>query len=396
MIGGVAIPRGARFVHPRGWASELERRAPFPVNGMEWGRFEHEPEALIEDAKQLVEERTASYKVLLEGNWTVAACVYLAPDRLQHPFGAYLLPSHPEYERRADTPVGAALREVYRTLDARLGELADSCGPQTTVVLMSDHGFRPINRTWNVNRLLQELGFATPARAATGGLRRSSTVRWLAGSRLGFALRRRVNSPSKLDWSRTLAYESTLDGGISLNVRGRESDGVVAASDYERIVSDVGRALLEYVDPATGDHPVARVRLKDELPSGPFLDLAPDVIAEPAPLKDFGHTRELAAWTAWPSGDHRREGIVLASGGRTSGGDLGTRDITDIAATALAFAEAPSGRIDGAPISEIAGRATLRDELAEVSVDRGSRDEAMSEEDDAYVSQHLRDLGYIE
>ena len=397
MIGGVAIPRGASFVHPRAFASELERRAQFPVNGMEWGRYRGDPKGLIEEAARLVEQRTASFQVLLEGTWSVAACVYLAPDRLQHPFGAYLLPSHPEYDRLAETPIAESLREIYRRLDSHLGRLAESCGPDTTTILMSDHGFRPINRTWNVNRLLQELGFATSARGAATSLVRSGTARRVARSRVGSALRRHVRSPAKLDWARTAAYESTLDGGISINLRGREPEGIIDASDYERVRRELQGALLAYRDPESGESPVARVRLKDELAPGPHIDLAPDLIAEPAPLKDFGHTRELAEWTTWPSGDHRREGILLASGGRTSGGELPERHITDIAATAVAFADVPSGPIDGTPIKEIAGRDFIRaDESDETRVDRGRREDAMSEADDAYVEQHLRDLGYIE
>ena len=97
MIGGVAIPRGARFVYPAQWAAELERTAPFPVNGMEWTRFRGRPGALVSEARSYVQRRTASFEALLMGDWALAVCVYVAPDRMQHPFGDRLLPAHPDY-----------------------------------------------------------------------------------------------------------------------------------------------------------------------------------------------------------------------------------------------------------------------------------------------------------
>ncbi len=81
MISGVAVPPGAEYVYPPEWREELNRRAPFPVNGLEWVNGENEPEALLEEARSLIEQRTSSFEVLLDGNWDAAACVYVEPDR---------------------------------------------------------------------------------------------------------------------------------------------------------------------------------------------------------------------------------------------------------------------------------------------------------------------------
>src|SRR5437763_2744373 len=101
MIGGVAIPPRASFVTPADFATELGQRAPFPINGLEWTKFERSPDRLVADARQLVRQRTSSFEVLLEGSWDVAVCVFLAPDRLQHPLGAFLLPTHPLHQQVA-------------------------------------------------------------------------------------------------------------------------------------------------------------------------------------------------------------------------------------------------------------------------------------------------------
>src|SRR5680860_656301 len=45
MISGVAVPPGAEFVYPAEWGRELHRRAPFPVNGLEWVNYRDNPKA---------------------------------------------------------------------------------------------------------------------------------------------------------------------------------------------------------------------------------------------------------------------------------------------------------------------------------------------------------------
>jgi predicted AlkP superfamily phosphohydrolase/phosphomutase len=397
IIGGVAIPHGAPFVLPADWANELERRAPFPTNGMEWTRFRDDPAGLVAEARDLVNRRTASYEVLLEGDWSVAVCVYVAPDRLQHPLGNHLLPSHPDHARLSSTPLAAAVRDVYRALDADIGRLAAAAGGDPTVVLMSDHGFRPVTRLANLTRLLEHLGFAGAARTAraTTSLRRSRLARTVAGTRLGHSIKRRIQAPSTLEWSRTTAYQSVSGGGISINLKGREPGGIVEPADYDRVREAVRDALLAFRDPDTGEPLVDRVRFREELPPGPHGDLAPDLIVSPTRMASFAHTDALVSDAEWPSASHRTRGIILASGGRTVPGPVGDRYIADVAATALAFCDQPTAGLDGRPIEAIAGRgATDRPLEAAVAVERGPS--GMNDEENEAVAQHLRDLGYIE
>jgi predicted AlkP superfamily phosphohydrolase/phosphomutase len=397
MIGGVAIPRGASFVHPPEWAAELQRRAPFPINGLEWNDKRGTPDALLDDAERLIEDRTASFSVLLEGAWSVGACVYLAPDRLQHPFGASLLRNHPGHDSAREGPVAERLRAIYGRLDASLGRLIDTVGSEATVVLMSDHGFRPVTRTWSVDRLLVHLGFArrNVGRGALERVRRSATARSLARTRFGEAMKYRMKAPSGVDWDRALAYESTIDGGISLNLKGREPHGIVDPNDSERICAEVREALLQWRDPDTGERVVDRVWLRHELPPGPHADAGPDLIAETAGLHHFGHPASLVVDTMWPSGDHRREGVLVAAGPGVPHVGSVSHHIADLAPTALAFAGVPLPMLDGTAIAPIAGR-EIATTGASAAVDRVSQATDISAEDEDYVAEHLRGLGYIE
>lgn len=400
MISGVAIPPGTRFVYPDDWAHELKRRAAFPINGMEWTRYKKQPEALVEEAQRFIEERTASFEILLEGRWKVATCVYVAPDRLQHPFGAYLLPSHPDHDALKETMLAESIRGVFRVLDRQIERLRAMAGPNTTTVLMSDHGFRPVSRGWNLGAVLGTLGFAPPRRAAgaINTVRRSSLVSAIAKRRLGRAVKQRVRAPSRIDWKKTVAYQSILGFGVSVNLRGREPNGIVHPRDYERTCEEVRDALLEFKDPETQSAPVGTVLPKEEVYQGRHVDLAPDLVVGSEKLWAFSQIDKTTSWIDWPTGAHRRRGILVASGGRTVSGHLGERDIADIAATALAFCDVSHSSLDGRSIEQIAGREPKVGNRQEIlaSPSNNARPPKLSDEEEESIARHLRSLGYIE
>ncbi|MGE5226964.1 MAG: alkaline phosphatase family protein [Planctomycetaceae bacterium] len=397
MIGGVAIPKGAPFVTPAGWAEELARVAPFPTNGMEWARYAERPEDLVVEARSMVAARTASFEALLEGTWDVAVCVFVAPDRLQHPFGSHLLPSHPAYAELGASPIAQGLREVYAQVDEALGRLRAAAGPQTLTIVLSDHGFRPVANVVSLNRLLQATGFASAGSRAemARSVRRWAPVRRIARSRAGYALKRKVRAPATLDWSKTVAYPAGSGGAVSINLRGREVHGTVAPADHARARAEVAEALLAWRDPRTGEHPVAKVLLREDLPGGEHLDLAPDLIARPAPSWSFGNLGQVTAASVWPSGDHRQEGILVASA--SSVADLGTPSIVDVAPTLLATQGLRAPGLDGSPIGGVvADDEPLDEQQAGAVAAVGSTVGEVSAQEQDEISQHLRDLGYIE
>ena len=397
MIAGVAIPTRAEFVHPKTWGKELEGRAPWPINGMEWTRFRNSPIGLVDEAGRFVEMRTASLEVLLEGEWTVAVCVYVAPDRLQHALGAYLLPSHPDYERLSETRLAEDLRNVYTCLDDGIERLRRAAGQDATVILMSDHGFGPAARAANLIKILQEVGLATPSRMAGAArkARRSFAARAMSRTRAGRTIKGMVKRPSTLDWSRTVAYQSAAGGGVSINLEGREPSGVVAPEDYENAVDDVRDRLTSFVDPQTGEHPIAEVLSREKLYSGPYVGLAPDIIVEPRDLWVLSHTDALTAPSDWPSGTHRRDGVFLAVGDGITPGNLGTKQIADVSATALAFCDVTPHGLDGEVVNEVVPN-FLPGKPTRDTVTAARSGVALSGSEQAEIAKHLRDLGYIE
>ena len=400
MISGVAVPPGAEYVFPASWRRELDQLAPFPINGLEWAHAQDDPEGLLSEARSLVQQRTKSFELLLEGDWDAAVCIYVEPDRIQHALGAFVLPAHPDYDQLSGTKLGEEIRDFYRLLDKSTERLIEKAGTNTTVILMSDHGFRPITRQLDLNGLLKSLGFAHAARSAeaTSALRRSFAARALKATRIAAPMRRRVRMPSTLDWSRTRAYKSTTGGGISLNLKGREPHGIVDPRDYETVRSELATALVDFVDPETGDHPIAETYARESLYDGAYLDLAPDLFVRGSALWGMStggsDHKSLSSSTSWPTGRHRRSGILVASGPNITSGQLGTQHLRDLAPTALGLFNLRAEGLDGRPIDEITG--VHGDEVLIQGADRPRERVELTVDENEQIASHLRDLGYIE
>jgi predicted AlkP superfamily phosphohydrolase/phosphomutase len=312
--------------------------------------------------------------------WDVACAVFVSPDRIQHCLLEYVHPGHPRHAEAAASPVAERVVDVYRMLDRELGTLVERTDDTDTVVVMSDHGHQPCTRALNMNRVLEHLGHLQLGRGsglvgllAWGRLRSIARV---AYDKLG--LHGRVAVPTQpVDWAGTVAYTSVVSTGegVSIALRGREPDGRVAPEDYERVRDEVAASLLEFADPDTGAHPIRAVRRKEEVLDGPYLDRAPDLLLEAAPLYSLTHARRMVEEADWLSGDHRPEGVYVAAGPGAAAADGSEISLADFA-----------GMIEAA-----AGLEAAADEQpAEAAAGVFTADEERE------VEERLRGLGYLE
>jgi predicted AlkP superfamily phosphohydrolase/phosphomutase len=378
-IAGGVVPPGATYSHP----ADAGARLGWPINGGSWTTFRNRPEELVAELESLSRRRAEAMRRLLdEERWDVACLVFVSPDRAQHCLLEYVHPGHPEYERASRDPVADRVRDLYRLLDRELGTLLERIDEDDTVVLMSDHGHQPCTRALSMNKVLVHLGFLRFGRGS-GLVNLLAWGRARALARLLYdrlRLHGRVAVPTApIEWTRTRAYTSVVSTGegVSLNLVGREPDGTVARADYERVCGEVAAALLEFTDPDTGAKPIARVLRKEEALRGPYLDRAPDLLLEPAPLYSLTHARAMVEEADWLSGDHRPEGIYVLAGPSAEPGEGPEISLTDYAARiAAGIGLEPDPGWGG------------REEAQPVSV--------LSDEEERQIEERLRGLGYLE
>jgi predicted AlkP superfamily phosphohydrolase/phosphomutase len=92
-----------------------------------------------------------------------------------------------------------------------------------------------------------------------------------------------VGAPPEIDWSRTRAYAVGL-GGIYLNLKGREREGIVQeGTEADQVRKAIQSGLAGLADSATQSTAIRDVRCREELYSGPYAANAPDLLVNFCP-----------------------------------------------------------------------------------------------------------------
>jgi predicted AlkP superfamily phosphohydrolase/phosphomutase len=166
-------------------------------------------------------------------------------------------PSHPAYDAALAAQYGSSLEEFYEQIDQVLGEVMPKVDDNTTLLVLSDHGFAPYRRSFNLNTWLLNNGYVDRKNGASGDLREP------------FA---------DVDWSRTRAYGLGLNG-LYLNLRGREREGIVASgAQADALLREIRQKLLEVRDPKDGSQVITRIDLASEAYQGPYARSGPDAL----------------------------------------------------------------------------------------------------------------------
>jgi len=221
-----------------------------------------------------------------------------ALDLNSHMFWRTLDPAHPLYTPELAREQGDFIPWLYRQMDAVVGRALEWADDRTLLLAVSDHGFGPFRRQFNLNSWLMDNGYA----AGGPGFEREAAS-YFAG----------------IDWSATRAYGLGING-LYLNVRGREQNGIVDPADVDRTASQLAAQLMALRDPDTGARVIQRACRPTEIYSGPCLDRAPDLLVCYAPHYRAGwetilggYPRALFADNRDPwSGDHAIDSLFMS------------------------------------------------------------------------------------
>ncbi len=405
IVAGGVLPKWRPFTHPESLGRELEDAgAPFPINGMSWTTFRNRPEPFLRETRELTEARTKANLHLLDTtDWRFASLIYVATDRVQHCLDGYVAPDHPDFVSLSQERLAERVRDVYRLLDDGLGSILERARDDDLVLFVSDHGFQSCTRALHMDRLLEHLGFLKfGASKAVFGPMQWGPMRTVARKVYdALGLHGRVSLPQSVNWQKTLAYTSvrSTGEGVSINVAGREPDGIVDPGDFEATRDKVMDALGAFSDPATGQRPIRRVLRREDVFTGQYAGTAPDILLEPAPLYSLTHAKSMVEDADWLSGDHRTDGVIAASGPRVWPDAFAEPALlVDMAPTILAALGVPASvKHDGQVLSAVVG-----DEASVAAVgvreSEASRDEStgLAEDEALEVEEHLRGLGYLE
>lgn len=199
-------------------------------------------DALMEDILATLERRVQALLYFFDNEpWDLFIGVITCTDRLHHFFWDAIEDENHRYH--------SAFRDFYRQVDRFIGAVADRLRGEA-LFIMSDHGFTKIERQVYLNRWLVDNGYLKLKPGAR-------SIEDIADGSFAFAL-----DP----------------GRIYINLKGRYPAGAVDASDARRILEEIKRGLGEIS--ANGKRVIGRIYERDEIFSGPFVGLAPDLCAQ--------------------------------------------------------------------------------------------------------------------
>jgi predicted AlkP superfamily phosphohydrolase/phosphomutase len=204
--------------------------------------------------------------VLDQDNASLYTAVFLATDHVSHMFYRLIDPQHPRYDKDLAEKYGDAILRVYQKMDSIIGKVVRRLGRKDILIVVSDHGFHSFRKEFNTNTWLVRNGFMTLKHAeGTNEMRKLSDM-FSGGSFF-----------PNVDWKKTKAYALGL-GHIYINLKGRESQGIVDANrGYRKLIKEIRERIIQHKDPDTGDQVLRNTYLRDEIYSGDQVEHAGDI-----------------------------------------------------------------------------------------------------------------------
>jgi len=223
-------------------------------------------DAVLDDKEYLEQARTvlAEHRKIFDAEFPKfhagAFFFYFSSlDLNSHMFWRLMDPKHPEYDPALAAQFGSTIESFYQQIDQVLGEVLSRVDDHTTLLVLSDHGFAPYNRSFNLNTWLLENGYL---KLKSGGDASADASQPFAN----------------VDWSATRAYGLGLNG-LYLNLRGREPNGIVqSGAEADALTQELNQKLLAVRDPKTGAPVITRMDIASQVYQGPYAHSGPDVI----------------------------------------------------------------------------------------------------------------------
>jgi len=289
----------------------------FRTNDKDW---------LLDQLNLMTSRRFKAFRHFLKKDeFDFAMIVEIGLDRMHHAFWRFMDKKHRLYQ--PGNKYENTIHDYYMLLDNEIGRLLEDLTPDTSVMVVSDHGAKTMIGAICINEWLMREGLLT--------------------------LKSRPEKPtpmknSMIDWSRTKVWgEGGYYSRLFFNVKGREPEGVVEPSEYNAFRDNlIGK--LEAMTDEYGVNIGTRA-LKPEDVYREVNNMPPDLIVYLGNL-DWRSAATIGGGlihihendTGPDDANHAEDGILIWS--RPGGGKIqgdGRYSIYDIAPTILKYCGVP-------------------------------------------------------
>jgi predicted AlkP superfamily phosphohydrolase/phosphomutase len=208
------------YTYPRELRREVEKLVGEYVFDVVFRKDDRD--AVKEQIWEMTENRFDVIKYLMcEKDWDFFEFVEIGLDRIHHAFWKYFDRNHHLYV--PNNEYENVIRDYYKLLDRKIGELVKLVDEDTAISIVSDHGVKAMKGAFAVNQWLIEEGLLK-AEVDGGGMVKFEDI--------------------QVDWRNTVAWAwGGYYSRVFLNVEGREEKGVVKKSEYDKVKEDLAEAI---------------------------------------------------------------------------------------------------------------------------------------------------------
>ncbi len=404
MVSGFGAPEDETLTAPASLHQELDDIADGYEVKVPYAdpKYVNTPESLKHDLLRVLKKRgTAMEYLLSEKQPDVFFGVISVTDWAQHYFWRYFDEGHALHDDGHEE----ALVEIFSAVDEVVGHISAFAEENNAnLLIVSDHGFGPVNGTFYSNEWLEGKGLRVPRFDSPLQRFRSTYFPYLRrllepvvsrvtllndlATNVGRSIR--ASPLDNIDREQSVAFSS--EQGYTTGLIYMLSD---ESADRERV-----EKLL--CDACDSQGLSVNIYSPEDLYHGSNVELAPDILFD---VEDFEYAvdprystaeKEFVKKPPTPSrsGGHRMEGIYAFSGPDIKAGEGERRSLLDISPTLLALHSLPiPEEMDGEPISgSFLTAAEVSSEPLVNLVETNRQDNRQNAKD---VRDRLEDLGYL-
>jgi predicted AlkP superfamily phosphohydrolase/phosphomutase len=423
---GLGASDDDEFTYPASIRQDLDRAAGGKYELMvayHNARYE-DTELFLSDLQRVLDKKIRAAACLLkEKPWDFFWLVLSETDWLQHLMWQRCEPgrsaSHAQNAQRFDE----RFKKVWEQIDGAIGELCAIAGPQTDVVVLSDHGFGPNEGVFKLNVWLQREGYLAWRKGKSRAFADAKEAFCKHGRAIARAIRLHKLAPSlygharatkekliekvidQIDLDKSVAFDPghTIPfGGVYIN------DRIVTSPEKRRALSrQIEEKLHRWAD-ANG---VAIETWQQTDAPGGQVNTGPDLLVGvndwgAVLLKErlTGEVFERRSYSSRHTGSHRMNGIFIAAGPDIKRCKVETIQLCDIAPTILHLFDVPvPADMDGRALEDIVTAEYSKAHPAKLDKQAAgqqrrpavSQARELTQQEKDTVQQQLKDLGYM-
>jgi predicted AlkP superfamily phosphohydrolase/phosphomutase len=294
MISGGLTPEGKQCYAPEKVDPEIKKILDSyiitPYGGYDFFRDNYKDyiDTYCENAER---RKEVTLRLMQKTDWDLCMVLFGCTDAVQHMIWKFIDNKSPLW-KTSYASIENPFVPFYKKLDSFVGDLIRQCDEHTTIIVCADHGFGPFYARINLNNFLREHHYLSFKKTYYILIKRlmlkyhislvnaRKIARMLGIKKLKQRFRdekqktlgKAALSLYDLDLTKTKAYALGTYGGIYVNLKGRDPEGIVMpGKEYERVRDDIIEKVMQLKDPMTGKTIIKEVMKKEAIYSGYYM-----------------------------------------------------------------------------------------------------------------------------